>query len=268
MKQFVDRYLSPACLPFFILCSSILGFILRFWLLTAAVDHRGLIVSGHIADIFSWILTAIVLVALLIGTEPLKEASKYRFNFPPFLQGGLGSCLAAFGILITSLVEFIQKHPSANLLTFLLGLLCAAILTFTGFCRLKGIHPSPLFHSIVCIYLTLFLFGRYRMWSSDPQLQDYVFELLAIICLMLASYHRAAFDANFGNRRWYSFFAFAAFYFCMVCLPGCSTPPFFGGCAIWMITNLPSLRTVSRTNGKDGSYGTAPLRSKMHRSAE
>lgn len=268
MKQFFDRFLSPARLPFLILCSSILGFILRFWLFSAAVDYKGLLVPGHIADILSWILTATVLVALLIGTAPLKQASKYRFNFPPFLQGGLGSCLAAFGILITSLVEFMQQPPSTSLLTLLLGLLCAAIMIFTGFCRLKGIHPSPLFHSIVCIYLTLFLFGRYRMWSSDPQLQDYIFELLAIIFLMLATYHRAAFDANFGNRRWYSFFALAAFYFCMVCLPGCSTPPFFGGFAVWMITNLPSLRPMSRTNGKDGSYGTAPLRSKLHRSAE
>ena len=113
-----------------------------------------------------------------------------------------------------------------------------------AFARYKGAHLSVLFHGVVCVYLMVYLVSHYRLWSSYPQLQSYAFELLAIVFVMLACYQRAAADAGKGDRRAYTFFSLAAFFFCVATLPGCDKAAFFIGCAVWMFTtpcrlNLP-----------------------------
>lgn len=232
---------KPTRLPLLILCAGGIGLLLRIWLLSTGVDDKGLLVSGHPAEILLWLLTAAVAAGLLYLTKDLVEAGKYRFNFPASDIGGIGAFLAAGGIGITALVELIGQSGTFSVVVGLLGLLMVPTLIFLGRCRQKGLRPAPVFHTVLSLYLMLRLIGFYRHWSSDPQLQDYCFQLLATVCLMLAVYQHAAFDAGIGRRRPCAFFSLAAVYFCCLSLTDWAGIPFFLGTGAWMVTNLCSL---------------------------
>lgn len=230
----MKRFLKPIYLPLTALVFGILTLLFRLWFLAQGVDDRGLLPVGSFPDVMSWIIVALMMATLAVGTWNLKGRNKYGYNFPPSDIAGIAICLAGISFLITSVTELVVGADSISTISSILGLLAAAALFFLGYCRYKGRRPSMIFHSIVCFYLMLYLISHYRLWSSAPQLQGYAFELLAIVFVMLACYHRAAFDADCGNRRSYAFFSLAGLYFSIAALPGCDNYGFFIGCAIWM----------------------------------
>lgn len=242
----MKKFLNTSNLPLITLICGAVGFLLRIWLLSTGFDEKGLIVSGHPAIWLLWLLCIAMIVILVLGTSRLLEAPKYRFNFPASLPGGIGTALAAAGILICTLVEAFAGPDFFGIAVCVAGAITVPTLCWIGYCRWKGIHPSPVFHVAASVYLLLRLVWMYRQWSSDPQLQDYVFQLLALICLMLACYNRSAFDANMGNRRFYAIFSLGAVFCCLVSLPGCDSAVFFLSAGVWMLTNLCSLMPMKK----------------------
>ena len=232
---------SPKNLPWAVPAAGGIGLLLRLWLLNTGVDEKGFLISGHIADILVWALTAIVIVTVLLCTRSLQQAAKYGFNFPVSMTGAIGCLLGAAGIAIASIAELTAYDDVLALACAVIGLLAAVSLGYLGFCRHKGLRPSILCHCVLCIYLMLRLINQYRHWSSDPQLQDYCFQLLATVCLMLAAYHRATFDANLGKRRPHAFYHLCAVYFCCLSLTEVSGIAFYLGTGVWMLTDLCSL---------------------------
>lgn len=232
---------SPKNLPWAVVSAGGIGLLLRLWLLNSGIDEQGFFISGHLADILVWVLTAIVIIAVLLCTRSLQQATKYAFNFPESIIGGIGCLLGAAGIAIASIAELTVYDDALALATAILGLFGAVSLGYLGFCRYKGLRPSILCHCALCIYLMLRLINQYRHWSADPQLQDYCFQLLATVCLMLAAYHRATFDANLGKRRPHAVYHLCAVYFCCLSLAEVSNIAFYLGTGIWMLTDLCSL---------------------------
>lgn len=247
----MKKILDSANLPLITLVCGAAGFLLRIWLLATGFDEKGLLISGHPAIWLLGLLSTAMIVFLFLGTGRLLEAPKYRFNFPASLPGGVGTVLAAAGILICTLVEAFAGPDPFGIAVCVAGAITVPALCWIGCCRWKGIHPSPVFHVAASIYLLLRLVWMYRQWSSDPQLQDYVFQLLALTCLMLACYNRSAFDANMGTRRAYVFFNLAAVFFCLVSLPGCDSAVFYFSTGVWMLTNLCSLIPMKTTPGEE-----------------
>lgn len=242
----MKKILDSTNLPLITLVCGAAGFLLRIWLLATGFDEKGLMIGGHPAIWLLGLLSIAMIVILVLGTSRLLEAPKYRFNFPASLPGGIGTALAAAGILICTLVEAFAGPDLFGIAVCVAGAITVPALCWIGYCRWKGIHPSPVFHVVVSVYLLLRLVWMYRQWSSDPQLQDYVFQLLALICLMLAGYNRSAFDANMGNRRVYVCFNLAAVFFCLVSLPGCDSAVFYFSAGVWMLTNLCSLMPMKK----------------------
>ena len=80
----------------------------------------------------------------------------------------------------------------------------------------------------------------------EPQLQDYLFSLLASVALLMFSYYQTAFDVNSGKRRNTLAVGLAGAYFGIVALSGTEAPLVYGGCAVWALTNLCSLTPVRR----------------------
>lgn len=232
----MKRYLKITYLPLAVLGCGIITCLLRLWLFALGEDDRGLLASGSFPDVMSWILVVLTMGLLALLTRNLWGGTKYSFNFPASLIPAVGMALAGISFCICSAVELTAQSDSVGTISALLGFLAAISLAVLAFCRFNGLRPNALFHGLVCIYLMLYLVSHYRLWSSYPQLQSYAFELLAIVFVMLACYHRAAFDAGRGNRRAYTFFSLAALFFCVATLPGCDNAVFFIGCAVWMFT--------------------------------
>lgn len=241
MKQF----LNPKNLPFATLIAGSVGLLLRIWLLTTE-NEKGFVNRGHFSAIMLYLLTAAFIAVLIIATRPLQQANKYHFNFPASVAGAIGALAAAVAAGLTSIIELTASGDLLNTLAALLGILATVALVFVAHCRWKGLHPSTLFHVAVCAWLMLRLICMYRQWSSDPQLLDYCFQLLAIVCMMLASYHRATFDANFGRRDHYALFSLASVYFCFLSLAGPDSVVFFLGTGIWLITDLCDLTPMPK----------------------
>ena len=232
----MKRFLKPSELPFLILCSAALTFIVRALLFVSAVGGvgRGLLRTGTWPDILSWILVAVTMGILFVGTWEMRDPVKYSRKFRNALIATISMAIAAVCFCFTSLLELFSETDTVGFVSAVLGFLAAAALGLLAWGRMRGKQLSMVFHGIVCLYLMLHLVSHYRLWSSSPQLQSYAFELLAIVFVMLASYHRAAADAGHGICRSHTLCSLAAVYFCIAALPGCDNPIFFIGSAIWM----------------------------------
>lgn len=237
----MKKYFNSIFLPWFILVAGGMGLMLRFWLLADGFDDKGLMISGHPAEWLLWLLTVLTLILLTIGCLPLVQADKYCFNFPPSPAGALGEIVAAAGIIALSIFSFNSQMDIFSMISFLFGLICVPVLVICAWCRLKGKQPIFYLHGIVCVFWMLRLIVQYRVWSPDPQLQDYCFQLLATVFLMLSTYQRTVFDANYGDRRRYAIFHLAALFFCCLSIPGCQDWPLYLGWSVYAATNLCSL---------------------------
>lgn len=240
----MKRYLKLENIPYMTLLAGIIGLLLRLWLHSTR-SGDGFVVRGHISTILLLVLTAGGLAALFFACRYFRQANKYAYNFPASAVSGIGSALGALGIAMISVTELVTVGTMVELITALIGLLAAAALAFIAYSRWKG-HPlSVIFHSIICVYLMLRLFCMYRTWCADPQLENYTFELLGLACGMIAVYHRATFNADFGSRRAYIFFNLATVYFCCVSLAGGSVV-FYLAMGVWMLTDLCKLTPMPK----------------------
>lgn len=235
----------PKNLPLATVVCGLVGLLLRIWLL-GTENEKGFVDRSHISATLLLILTGVYLLILVIATRPLQQANKYRFNFPASVPGAIGSLAGAVVIALLSLGELSGAADALVTFCALLGVLAAVALVFISHCRWKGLHPSTLFHIVVCAWLMLRLICMYRQWSSDPQLLDYCFQLLAIVCMMLYAYQRATFDANFGRRDLYVLFDLAGVYFCCLSLAGPDDVAFYLGSAAWLFTDLCNLTPMPR----------------------
>lgn len=227
-------------LPRYVLAAGVVGLALRIWLLSGT-DSKGFVVSNPVATALLWVVAIAVPAALFILTRELTEAKKYAFNFPPSPVAAIGTGLAALSIGIHSIVSLVGSQGAIDVVSCLLGIVSAAALGYAGWCRLKGHRPNFLLHCAVILYLMLRLICQYRHWSADPQVVDYCFSILATVCLMLAAYHRAAFDMGSGDRRSYAFFCLTCGFYCCMSLIGWEDILYYLGIAAWMFTDLCNL---------------------------
>ena len=243
----MKRFLKPSDLPYIALCGGLLTCIARMLLFISALGSEdGLLPVGTWPDLLSWGLVAVAMGLLLVGIWPIQDTVRFSQKYSKTLFAAISMAVAAVGFGLTSLLELTSEMDMISFVSTLFGFLAAAALGLLAWGRMKGKQLNMVFHGIVCVYLMLHLVSHYRLWSSYPQLQSYAFELMAIVFVMLASYHRAAADAGHGAYRAYTFFSLAAVYFCIATLPGCDNPVFFLGCALWMFFTPSRLPSSSR----------------------
>lgn len=229
---------KPAILPWFVLGSGGIGLALRSWLF-ALTDQKGLLPTGHIADILTYLLAAVVMAVLFLSTRSLASIDRYSDLFPASPVRAAGCALGSAGVLCAALSELSADLVSIAVL--LLGVCAAAALLYIGYCRLKGLHPAILLFALPTVYLMFHAVLQVRMWSSQTQLSVHFFPLLAAIFLMLTAYHQADLAANVGNCRWFVFYSQAALFFCLLSLNG-SSRLFYLGMAGWMGCDLCTLQ--------------------------
>lgn len=237
----MNKFLTTKAMPWAVLAAGILGGLSRALLFSSGVDHKNLLISGHFSYWILWILSIGVAAVLFFGTRNLKQATRYSFNFPRSAIACLGTAAAGLYLLISSISLLLAPEDDFTTLLALAGILAGGALGFLGFCRWEGSHPSPLFHCAVCVYLMLRLVYQYRVWSADPQLQDYLFSLLALIFTLLSCYYSATFAAKEGRRQLHTITHLAAVYCCLVTMPHCEAPLLYVFIALWLFTNLCNL---------------------------
>lgn len=241
----MNHYLKHQNLPWLTVACGGIGMLLRFWLLSTEND-KGFIARDHISATLLLILTVAFLALLFWACRALLQAEKFSFNFPASPIAALGTALAALGLGIAGVTDLFTASELLAAMTALAGILAAAALLFAARCRWLGTQPTMLLHGAVCLWLMLRLICLYRSWSADPQLSNYVFQLLAIVFCMLASYHRAAFNINEGHRGPYAFCAMTTVYFCFLSLAGPDAILPYLSLGIWLLTDLCDLTPMPK----------------------
>lgn len=247
----MKKYLTYKNLPWAVTAAGLLGLALYLWLM-ATENEKGFVAMGHISAVLLVVLTLAVVAALYMLTRRLTQANKYRFNFPASTVGAVGALAAGAGVLYTSAMELLAAENFLETAASAVGVAAALVLFFLAHCRKNGRHPNVLAHTVVCIYMMLRLICMYRAWSADPQIFDYCFRLLAIVCAMLAVYHRACFDADCGKRPAYTFYNLLTVYFCVISLYGSGRLLYLSlGC--WLFTDLCDLTPMPATAAEDAN---------------
>ncbi len=237
----MKKFFQPKYIPLIALTCGILGFLLRLWLYTTGMEENGLLRTAHPANALLFVLTALVLGGIFLCLRPLVGVPPYKRLFKPSVPAAIGCVVAAVGILATDIYELSHQPDNVAIASCVLGVLASISLVILAFCRYQGKRPNFFLHGCVTVYLMIHLVFQYRIWSSEPQLQEYVFQLLASVFLMLSTYHRTTLDARSGSRRWYVFFNFGAVFFCCLAIRGESWL-FYLAMAVWTATADCSLK--------------------------
>ena len=227
------------------LAAGLLSLGLNRYMLENFIDDKGLLVAGNLPGKLLWVVAIAFVVGLAYMLRTIGGDGSYEDNFPPcYLSGGL---MIAAGLLMAWAVPGLAlgvPTPMAqgmamgiNVLTDwaakFLPWLAAASMVVLGGLRMAGRKPWPMLSGSITLFYMLMLVTNYRLWSADPQLHTYAYQLLAEVLLMLCSFHRTCCDAGIIQRRKLLATGLGAAFCCMAALAGDFQVGFFLASGLW-----------------------------------
>ena len=218
-------------IPLLALLSGLVCAGLRWLLFRNHTDALGLLETGTLVETGIFLLTGLCLALFALAARRGWEAGENKLAAPGQMLGGLG-------IFLTALGNSGQMAGPVGTLWKILGLVAGICLIVQGVCTLKKRKVPFLLPLAVCVFFLLHLIDNYRGWSSQPQLQKYLFDLLGILSLTFFSYCDAARKVSLGKPKTRIFSGLCAVYFCLAAIPG--TPEFtvlYALCALWALTD-------------------------------
>lgn len=206
---------------------------LRLYLYKVGFDHKNILSSYHPLHLICMGLAGLMALYLALAVRKLDGSKNPRRNFPAHPLRDLaiiaaGCLMAVHGIALLREAAAVLPRIRAGL-----ALAAAGSMLLSPFVPRKKPIPQGLLHGIITIFFCVDMLCRYRDWSGNPQLPDYVFQIFACIALCLCSYHRLAFDADLGKRRMMLWCSMMALYLCVTCISGPETEIFYLGGALW-----------------------------------
>ena len=223
--------------PIMILLGSI-AMVLRRQLYSTAVDHKGLLLRGTLLESLLLLLTAAAFGIIFLALKNDRGSNIYEENYTASIPAGLGHVAAATGIFLLVRYSLFPMFGLVGQFWQILGLAAPLCLILAGILRILGKKPFFLLHVIPCMFLLIHVVGCYQLWSSNPQMQDYFFALLASLAMALFAHHTAAFEAGIGNRKWVLGAGLAATFLCLAELGWTDYPAFYFGCMFWAATGI------------------------------
>lgn len=246
------------------------GFGLRKWeLATAFEPGSGLVTPGMPSTI------ALILLSIAVAVFFFIAARGRHYSFP----GGYSEAFAAKGnslymggmalsaalLLVAAVLKLaeIMDPPQTSIsgvviatqspLGVFLPLLLIALCVLSAYCvftvgqscyRGKPVGKYS-FRVLAPAYLCcVWLIAAYQTRAADPIVQDYIYELLAIICALLAGYYMASFSFERPKTSQAMFFSLLTVYFGLVTLADRHdgvTMALYGFSILYMLTCVAAL---------------------------
>ena len=244
-------------LPLLILLLGLAALALRKALYAVATDVKDLLLKGHPLELALIGLSAAALVLVALAAWKRKEADCAVAIPSGNLPAAIGNLAAGAGILVTVLTQPAAMTNYLNMAWQIMGLAAPVCLLLMGAARLLGKRPFFLFPVAVCLFFLVHIVTRYQFWSSNPQMQDYVFALLGAMALTFFGFYTAAMEADCGSPRMRYGMGLAAIYLCLGELARSSCPALYLGGILWVLTELIGVRKEIKREffpNKEGDY--------------
>ena len=216
MKQLTKPSVSAAVF----MLGGIFTMLLRFWLLNAGVDASGLLIRGHLGYILSYVLSFALPVCFLV----LLGKGQRKLHFSPTALTAVGFFAQAIGFTFAAWKLLTSTSLVMHTATGFFGILGAIFAVIAGIYAIRGYRTHPLFFCAGALFFACFLFCRYQQWSAEPELQRYVFQLLAAVLSMVSLYQRSALIVNEGSGKRYLLWSRSAITMCLAAIPGSQLP--------------------------------------------
>ena len=185
----------------------IVAMLVRGMMYSYFIDDRGLLMTGRPEVIYLAVLTLAAVVLCFLTKEPEKTRYRAVDAYIWFLMAFLWpQSLSDTAASTMRLLFALSRYVGAAL---------AAVLAYFAFRKKKPVFGLS---AGLCVCFILRLVASYQVWSRDPQIQDYIFELLACLCLTAFFYQQTALEAGLGSKTWRLRFGFLG---CYLCLAAC-----------------------------------------------
>lgn len=215
------------------------AYILRLRQLEQMYDAEGLVIRGMGKGPLTWLCAAAVLAAAICARLllPRKEYDALSSSASGVLLCGLAG---AAGMALGSVALALDLERSYDILLAAGGVVTAICWAAAALDRARGRRIPAALLMLPTLFFAVELVLEFRNWSKDPAILDYCFDLLALICVMCASFELGGFCFDKGRRRSAVFFCCCAAVFGAAAVAGsrlrelCMT----GGAVLWLMSSL------------------------------
>ena len=223
------------------------AYFLRLSQLQNYYDETGRVMAGAGKGPLTWLCVMLVLAfaACAWFLRPRKKYGALTGRGPLVLAGTMA---AAVGMILGCVAMVRDLENDYDLLLAAGGMVTALCWVVVGLDRYRGRKiPAPLFMIPALFYAVKLIFD-FRNWSRDPMVLDYCFDLLAIICIMCATFHLGGFCFDKGKRRLTVFFCCCGILFGAAAIAGgrLRELAMTGGAMLWLAANLWTLLRPAR----------------------
>lgn len=233
----MNRESGSGKLPVGMLVLGIAAFVLRNMLYGVAVDFTGLLPRSHPLELALTVLSGLALAAAVLAAWKQKKSGCEEVHTAD-IPAAVGNLAAGAGILVTVLTAGPVPGGYLENVWHGLGVAAPVCLLLAALARAQGKKPLFLLYAAVCLFFLMHIVTRYQLWSSNPQLQDYVFALLGAMGLMFFGFYTAAREAGCGNPPVRLGMGLASVYLCLVELAQSACPALYLGGLVWVLTEL------------------------------
>ena len=209
---------------------------LRRILYSLYVDETGLLKTGTALE---WGVYALTALSVLLFAMAARKPAEMDLT-PNSVSAAVGQCIGGLGLGWTALRYPGEMPGLLGNLWRILGIASAFCLIWSAWCTCRRENTPFLLSLVPCLFWLTHLIDNYRGWSGQPQLQSYLFALLATMAMALFTYYTAAEAVGMGKPRLRVFAGLSAGYLCLAAmLPGPEkTRILFFTSALWAISCL------------------------------
>lgn len=186
------------------------GFVLRQWELASALDPDTLLFSPHPSTALLLALTAVMLLAAAVlsrgsGRREMEPWLRFQAPVTGYILLIVCAALLLFGAAGAGAVEFVQSLTVR--LDPILGVLCILCLC-SGPCvlsagrgayRRRWNQNTPMMFVLTAFCMLVWLVATYQQQSRQPELLVYLYQLMAVIAVLLSLYGMSSMSLEKGG---------------------------------------------------------------------
>lgn len=206
--------------------------------LYAQKEPSGLLPYAHPLHIATLVIGILAVLTIAASVIKLNGSRRFTPNFPASRVAACGSFFAGLWLLPAAFSILESADSGLGIAWGISGFCAIPCLIYNSWCRFTGRRTHFLLHGSLCLFYLLNMLCRYRFWSGNPQIPDYLFPFFSCIFLALAAYHRMQFSLGQGQRRALLFCGLMAGFCCIASLAGEGEKHFYLSGALWSLTDL------------------------------